>query len=80
MYVLKPDETSHSTLFCISAPLGKYQEDMRDTSQGTLPVAERRALIASSSVGVRLCISSDQSHSRDKGIEKLAVGYGARRD
>ena len=36
--------------------------------------------MASTSVGVRSCISSDQSHSRDKGIEKLVVGYGARRD
>ena len=53
---------------------------MRDTSQATLPVAERRALMTSTSVDVRLCISSDQSHSRDKGIEKLVVGYGARRD
>lgn len=53
---------------------------MRDTSQDTLPVAERRVLVTSTSVGVRLCISSDQSHSRDKGIEKLIVEYGARRD
>ena len=51
---------------------------MRDTSQGTLPVAERRVLMTSTSVGVRLCISSDQSHSRDKGIEKLIVEYGVR--
>lgn len=36
--------------------------------------------MTSTSVGVRLCISSDQSHSRDKGIEKLAVEYGAKRD